>query len=97
MVSTRQSSSVGSGVENTAVVSEVGPSKTLRHNNAPPPSLPEPSTSAHTAEISRTQAPNLMDLPLEIMLKILGCLSYRTISYLRLVRFWFSLNYFAFL
>lgn len=87
MVSTRQSSNVGGGGENTGVVSEAGPSKALRHNNAPPPSLPEPSTSAHFAEVSPTQAVNLMDLPPEILLKILGWLSYRTVAHLRPVRF----------
>jgi hypothetical protein len=90
MVSTRQSSNVGGGGENTAVVSEAGPSKTLRHNNAPPPSLPESSTSAHSAEVSSTQTLNLLDLPPEIMLKILGSLSYRTVAHLRPVRLVFA-------
>jgi hypothetical protein len=97
MVSTRQSSNVGGGGENTGVVSEAGPSKTLRHNNAPAPSLPESSTSAHIAEVSPAQAINLMNLPPEIMLKILGCLSYRTVAHLRPVRFWFLLSLFCFL
>jgi len=95
MVSTRQSSNVGGGGEN-AGVSEAGLSKTVRHNSQPPP-LSEASMSAHTAEVTTTQSINLMDLPPEILLKILGCLSFRNVAHLRPVRFLFSLYAFIFL
>jgi len=96
MVSTRQSSSVGGGGENAGVVSEAGLSKTVRHNNSQPPPLSEASMSAHTAEVTTTQNINLMDLPPEILLKILGCLSFRNVAHLRPVRFLFSLYVFFF-
>ncbi|PSN47517.1 hypothetical protein C0J52_02235 [Blattella germanica] len=83
MVSTRQSSNVGGGGENSGAVSEAGPSKPLRHNSAPPPSLPEPSTSGTLAEVSGSKPINLMDLPPEILLNILGYLPYRTVAHLR--------------
>jgi hypothetical protein len=89
MVSTRQSSNFGGGGENTGAVSEAGPSKSLRHNNAQPQPLPEANASTHSAEIVTTQNVNLMDLPPEILLKILGRLPYRTVAHLRLVRFLF--------
>ena len=96
MVSTRQSSNVGGGGENAGVVSEAGLSKTVRHNNSQPPPLSEASMSAHTAEVTTTQSINLMDLPPEILLKILGCLSFRNVAHLRPVRFLFSLYVFFF-
>ena len=96
MVSTRQSSNVGSGGENAGVVSEAGLSKTVRHNSQPPP-LSEASMSAHTADVTTTQSINLMDLPPEILLKILGCLPFRNVAHLRPVRFLFSLYVFFFL
>ena len=96
MVSTRQSSSVGGGGEN-AGVSEAGLSKTVRHNNSQPPPLSEASMSAHTVEVTTTQSINLMDLPPEILLKILGSLSFRNVAHLRPVRFLFSLCVFFFL
>jgi hypothetical protein len=89
MVSTRQSSNVGGGGENTGAVSEAGPSKSLRHNNAQPPPLPEANASTHIAEILTIQNINFMNLPPEILLKILGCLPYRTVAHLRPVRFLF--------
>jgi hypothetical protein len=92
MVSTRQSSSCG---ENTGTVSEAGPSKSLRHSNAQPPPLPEANSSTHGAEVPSTQSINLMDLPPEIMLKILGFLSYKTVAHLRPVRFLYLLNLFT--
>lgn len=91
MVSTRQSSNVGGGGENAGVVSEAGPSKTVRHNNSQPPPLSEVSISAHTAEATTSQSINLMDLPPEILLKILGFMPFRTVAHLRPVRFLFSL------
>ena len=91
MVSTRQSSNVGGGGENAGVVSEAGLSKTVWHNNSQPPPLSEGSMSAHTAEVATTQSINLMDLPPEILLKILGCLSFKNVAHLRPVRFLFSL------
>jgi len=91
MVSTRQSSNVAGGGENAGVVSEAGLSKTGRHNNSQPPPLSEASMSAHTAEVATTQSINLMDLPPEIMLKILGCLSFKNVAHIRPVRFLFSL------
>jgi hypothetical protein len=92
MVSTRQSSNVGGGGENTGTVSEAGPSKSLRHNNAQPPPLPEANASSHIAEVASAQNINLMDLPPEILLKILGCLPYRSVAHLRPVRFLFSIK-----
>jgi hypothetical protein len=97
MVSTRQSSNVGGGGENAGVGSEAGPSKTVRHNNAQPQPLSEASTSAHSAEVTVTQSINLMDLPPEILLKILGCLPYRTVAHFRGVRFLFALYIYIFL
>ncbi|PNF30254.1 hypothetical protein B7P43_G01225 [Cryptotermes secundus] len=85
MVSTRQSSSVGGGGENTGTVSEAGPSKSLRHSNAQPAPLSEANGSTHSAEAPPTQSINLMDLPPEILLKILGYLPYKTVAHLRLV------------
>lgn len=95
MVSTRQSSSVGGCGDNTGTVSEAGPSKSSRHNNAQPAPLPEANASTHSAEGPSTQSINLMDLPPEIMLKILGYLPYKTVSHLRPVRFLFLLNIFT--
>lgn len=96
MVSTRQSSSVGGGGENTGTVSEAGPSKSLRHSNAQSAPLPEANASTHSAEAPPTQSINLMDLPPEILLKILGYLPYKTVAHLRLVRFLFLINLFTF-
>lgn len=95
MVSTRQSSSVGGGGENTGTVSEAGPSRSLRHNNAQPAPLPEANAPTHSAEVPSTQGINMMDLPPEIMLKILGYLPYKTVAHLRRVRFLFLLNLFT--
>jgi hypothetical protein len=96
MFSTRQSNSVGGGGENAGVVSEAGPSKTVRYNNSQLPPLSEVSMSAHTVEVT-TQSKHLMDLPTEILMKILGCLSFRNVAHLRPVRFLFLLCVFFFL
>ena len=94
MVSTRQSSNGGCG-ENSSTVSDAGSSKTIRHSNVQSPPMPEPSTSGTIVEVSTSKSINLMDLPPEILLNVLGYLPYRTVAHLRPVRK--SLNLFCFI
>nr|CAD7460733.1 unnamed protein product [Timema tahoe] len=84
MVSTRQSSNVGSGGENTGAVAETGAPK-LKHSHAPPPALPGSSSPNNTANVDGSQTINLLDLPTEIVLKIFSYLSFRKVAHLRRV------------
>nr|CAD7593123.1 unnamed protein product [Timema genevievae] len=84
MVSTRQSSNVGSGGENTGAVAETGPPK-LKHSHAPPPALPGSSSPHNTPNVDGSQTINLLDLPTEIVLKIFSYLSFRKVAHLRRV------------
>nr|CAD7410887.1 unnamed protein product [Timema cristinae] len=84
MVSTRQSSNVGSGGENAGAVAETAPPK-LKHSHAPPPALPGSSSPHNTPNVDGSQTINLLDLPTEIVLKIFSYLSFRKVAHLRRV------------
>lgn len=83
MVSTRQSSNVVGGNDNTGGGIEQCPTKIVRHVNIPPSTEPSPGTSNSEPEGNKTL--NLLDLPVEILETIFGYLSYKNIADLRLV------------
>ncbi|XP_063226640.1 F-box only protein 28 isoform X1 [Bacillus rossius redtenbacheri] len=84
MVSTRLSSIVAGGSDTSGTISEPGPSKSTRHNVAPPPAFQD-SISETVTNAEPIQAMNVMNFPPEILLKILGYLPYSSVAHLRLV------------
>lgn len=86
MVSTRQSSNVGGGGENSGAVSESGQSKSVKHTSAPCTSLQDLNLSGSPVFFNSERSLSLFDLPVEILEKILEYLGYKSISHLRLVR-----------
>lgn len=85
MVSTRQSSNVGGGGENSGAVSESGQSKSVKHTSAPCTSLQDLNLSGSPVFFNSERSLSLFDLPVEILEKILEYLGYKSISHLRLV------------
>lgn len=82
MVSTRQSSSVGGGSENSISVPEAGSSKFVRHNNnAPPPT--ELNSMSPRPDVEPAKTIDLIDLPPEILEKVFSYLPYRHVAHLR--------------
>lgn len=80
MVSTRQSSNMGSHSARVSEHVDTGPSSRRNHTQS------QMSTAQSTPEPSPVRHLNLMDLPPEIMRKIGSYLDYNTIAHLRPVR-----------
>ncbi|XP_067012168.1 F-box only protein 28 [Anabrus simplex] len=81
MVSTRQSSNVGGGSENSASVPDTGTTKLLRHSNNSPPA--ELSSGSSVQDTDSLKSINLVDLPPEILEKIFSYLTYKNVAHAR--------------
>lgn len=81
MVSTRQSSNMGSSGGGGGPVGEVGEPSSLRKHQ--PVTSASASNGGTTAESPPFRNLNLLDLPVEILEKIFGYLGYNTVAHLR--------------
>lgn len=80
MVSTRQSSNMGSSASG-GPVNEIGEVNSLRKHQ--PVTTAGASSSGVTAETPPFRNLNLLDLPVEILEKIFGYLGFNTVAHLR--------------